>query len=132
MEAQTASQRLLSSGAGAVRSRVVCSAVCWGGMSTTDLPVEVVLFSPWSEATCQGCGKPCRDHGWCKKAIGLDGEEGALLCPGDWLVTSSEGTRALSPGLFRARYAAIEPEELRRQSPAPPVPAASAAPRGRR
>lgn len=48
------------------------------------------------DAKCPCCGKTFHEHGWIDTPAG-----GHVVCPGDWIITGSEGGRwPLKPAIF--------------------------------
>jgi hypothetical protein len=54
------------------------------------------------DTICPSCGHKMRDHGW------IDNSQAATVCPGDWIITQSDGAySSVSQKSFHERYKPI-------------------------
>lgn len=74
-----------------------CRAEMWEG--------QVVRYYRWpalnGNTHCTRCGRTMRDHGWIDTPA-----DGHTVCPGDWIITSADGTahHPCHPKRFYAKY----------------------------
>ena len=75
-----------------------------GGEGSYDGEVKAYINSQLEGSVpCGDCGRFMRNHGWI-----LNSEGGHIVCPGDFIVTESDGDRyAYDPDLFKKNYEEI-------------------------